>query len=83
MDIEEQKYNSAIYRALAGADTYADVWLTFDQLDRAVARELPEYKPEVRRSMIRGELGRMLRSGQIVRDKYTAKYKMSNDVNLF
>ncbi|MBQ1575623.1 MAG: hypothetical protein IIZ83_01570 [Oscillospiraceae bacterium] len=74
------KLNSWIYRALAGD---ADAWLTFDELDKLLARDAKDLRDEVRRSYLRGELGRMIASGQIVRDKNTARYKPSDDVNLF
>ena len=72
--------NTWIYRTLA-AD--ADAWLTFDELDKRLARDAKDLREEVRRSYLRGELGRMIASGQIVRDKNSARYKLSDDVNLF
>ena len=74
-----QELNSTIYRSLA---MYGN-WMTFDQLDQILAKAAPEWRCEVRRSMLRGELGRMLHSGQIIRDKYTAKYHISDEVSLF
>lgn len=78
MDIKN--LNGWIYRTLA-AD--ADNWKTFDELDAALAKDAPELKCEVRRSYLRGEIGRMITSGQIVRDKNAARYKLSEDINLF
>ena len=75
-----QELNSWIYRMLA-AD--ADAWLTFDELDKLLARDAKDLRDELRRSYLRGELGRMIASGQIVRDKNTARYKLSDDINLF
>ena len=72
--------NSWIYRTLAAN---ADAWLTFDELDKLFARDAKDLRDEVRRSYLCGELGRMIASGQIVRDKNTARYKLSDDVNLF
>lgn len=75
----DQELNSTIYRTLA---MYGD-WMTFDQLDQILAKADKTLRDEVRRAMLRGELGRMLHSGQIIRDKYTAKYHISDDVSLF
>ena len=78
MDYNE--LNSWIYRQLA-AD--ADAWFSFDQLDKMLIREAPEWTEAIRRSYLRGELGRMLRSGQIKRKKTSAEYQLSDDVTLF
>lgn len=78
MDYNE--LNSWIYRTLA-AD--ADAWLSFEDLDKLLAKESPEWTEAIRRSYLRGELGRMLRSGQIVRKKTSAEYQLGQDVNLF
>ena len=78
MDYNE--LNSWIYRQLA-AD--ADAWMSFDDLDQRLAKEAPEWTEAIRRSYLRGELGRMLRSGQIVRKKTSAEYQLGQDVNLF
>lgn len=75
----DQELNSTIYRTLA---MYGD-WMTFDQLDQILAKADKTLRDEVRRAMLRGELGRMLHSGQIIRDKYTAKYHISDEVSLF
>ena len=75
----DQELNSSIYRTLA---MYGD-WMTFDQLDQILAKADKTLRDEVRRAMLRGELGRMLHSGQIIRDKYTAKYHISDEVSLF
>jgi hypothetical protein len=48
-----------------------------------LAKETKDLSDALRRSYLRGELGRMIRSGQIVRDKNAARYKISDDVNLF
>lgn len=78
MDYNE--LNTWIYRQLA-AD--ADAWLRFEDLDKLLAKETPEWTDTIRRSYLRGELGRMIRSGQIVRKKTSAEYQIGQDVNLF
>lgn len=78
MDYNE--LNSWIYRQLA-AD--ADAWLSFKDLDKLLAKEAPEWTEAIRRSYLHGELGRMIRSGQIVRKKNSAEYQLGQDVNLF
>ena len=78
MDYNE--LNGWIYRQLA-AD--ASAWLSFDDLDQLLAKEAPEWTNMIRRSYLRGEVGRMLRSGQIKRKKTSAEYQLSDDVNLF
>ena len=77
--MNEHELNSFLYRTLAQSGD----WMTFDQLDQLLAKAAPELKCEVRRSMLRGELGRMLHSGQIIRDKYKANYHISEEVSLF
>jgi hypothetical protein len=72
--------NGLIMRALAASNDY----MSFDELDHAVAAEAKHLKPEVRRSLLRGELGRMIQSGQIVRMKNFARYKISEEtIDLF
>ena len=78
--MEQDKLNNWIYRTLA-AD--ADSWMTFDQLDQLLAKDAPDWTESVRRSYLRGELGRMIHSGQIVRKKNSAEYQLGEDVNLF
>lgn len=78
--MEPNKLNSWIYRTLA-AD--ANAWLSFDELDKLLARETPEWTDTIRRSYLRGEVGRMLRAGQIIRKKTSAEYQLGDDVNLF
>lgn len=75
----DHELNTTIYNALA---MYGN-WLTFDQLDQILAKADKTLRPEPRRAMLRGEIARMLHSGQIIRDKYTTKYHISDDVNLF
>ena len=78
--MSEPELNSIIMRALAAIGD----WATFDQLDQAIAAEAKELKPEVRRSLLRGELGRMIQSGQIARQKFKALYKISDEtIDLF
>lgn len=72
--------NTWIYRQLA-AD--ADAWLSFEDLDKLLAKDAPDWSESIRRSYLRGEIGRMLRSGQIKRKKTSAEYQLSDDVNLF
>ena len=80
MDYNE--LNSWIYRTLA-ADV--DAWLSFEDLDKLLAKEVPakEWSELLRRSYLRGELGRMIHSGQIKRKKNTAEYQIGDDVTLF
>lgn len=76
----EVNMNGIIMRALSRAND----WMSFDQLDRAVAAEAPYLKQEVRRSLLRGEIGRMLQAGSIARQKNRAFYKISDEtINLF
>ena len=72
--------NTWIYRQLA-AD--ASAWLSFEALDKLLAKDAPDWSESIRRSYLRGELGRMLRSGQIIRKKTSAEYQLGDDVNLF
>lgn len=78
--MEQNKLNSWIYRQLAAA---ADAWLSFDELDKLLTKETPDWTDTVRRSYLRGEVGRMLRAGQIIRKKTSAEYQLGDDVNLF
>lgn len=75
----EHELNSWLYRTLATEGDY----LSFDQLDQRLAKEEKSWTDNVRRSYLRGELGRMLRSGQIIRDPNAAKYKIVDEFNLF
>lgn len=76
----EHELNSWLYRTLATEGDY----LSFDQLDQRLAKEEKSWTESLRRSYLRGELGRMLRSGQIIRDPNAARYKISDDdINLF
>ena len=77
--MNEHELNSFLYRTLAQSGD----WMTFDQLDRLLAKAAPELRCEVRRSMLRGELGRMIRNGSILRDKRQPSYRIGDDVNLF
>ena len=78
MDYNE--LNGWIYRQLASD---LDAWTSFEQLDQRLAKETADWTEFLRRSYLRGELGRMLRSGQIVRKKTSAEYQLGQDVNLF
>ena len=78
MDYNE--LNAWIYRQLASD---ADAWLRFEDLEKLLAKETPEWTDTIRRSYLRGEVGRMIRSGQIVRKKTSAEYQIGQDVNLF
>ena len=62
---------------------HPDAWISFEDLDKLLANEAPEWSETIRRSYLRGEVGRMLRSGQIKRKKTSAEYQLSDDVNLF
>ena len=76
----EHELNSWLYRTLATEGDY----LSFDQLDQMLAKEEESWTDNVRRSYLRGELGRMLHRNQIVRDPNAARYKISDDdINLF
>ena len=72
--------NGWIYKKLAEAN---GAYLTFDELDQKLAKDAPEHRGEVRRSYLRGELGMMLRAGQIVRSKTAAAYRIGDDALLF
>lgn len=72
--------NTWIYRQL---EADADAWLSFEDLDKLLAKDAPDWSEFIRRSYLRGEIGRMLRSGQIKRKKTSAEYQLSDDVNLF
>jgi len=75
----DHELNSWIYRTLAQDGGY----LTFDQLDQMLAKEEKSWTDNVRRSYLRGELGRMLHRKQIVRDPNAARYKIVDEFNLF
>ena len=77
--MQTNELNAWIYRVLAQAGRF----MTFDELDQMLAKEVKEWSDALRRSYLRGELGRMIRNGQIVRDAHTAKYKIGDDINLF
>ena len=63
---------------------HPDAWIDFYELDTALANEARDWKEEVRKSYLRGALGRLLHAGQIVREKKLAKYKMGDEtMNLF
>jgi len=73
--MSEVDLNGMIMWALAAIGD----WASFDQLDRAIEVEAKDLKPEVRRSMLRGELGRMIASGQIARQRFKAVYRISDE----
>lgn len=75
----DHELNSWIYRTLAQERDY----LSFEQLDQRLAKEEKSWTESLRRSYLRGELGRMLRSGQIIRDPNAARYKIVDEFNLF
>lgn len=75
----EHELNNWIYRTLAEAADY----LSFDQLDQRLAKEEKSWTESLRRSYLRGELGRMLHRNQIVRDPNAARYKIVDEFNLF
>ena len=76
----ENEIENFVMRALANASEYsADGWITFEQLDRLMAKEKKDWSEAVRRSYLRGAVGNLLRSGQAVRDKFTPKYKISEE----
>lgn len=77
--MQEHDLNSWIYRILAQCET----WMTFEQLAAALHKETPEWTDTICRSYLRGELGRMIRSGQVIRDPNSAQYKISDEINLF
>lgn len=78
MDYNE--LNSWIYRTLA---SNANGWFTFEDLDKLLAKDVPEWTEAIRRSYLRGELGRMIHSGQIKRKKNIAEYQIGDDATLF
>lgn len=77
--MQVNELNSWIYRTLAEIGDY----LTFDQLDGMLAKEAKDWSDALRRSYLRGELGRMIRNGSAVRDKNAARYKISDEIGLF
>lgn len=77
--MQTNELNAWIYRVL----TQNGQFMSFDQLDQMLAKETKDWSNELRRSYLRGELGRMIRNGQIVREKGVARYKIGEDVNLF
>ena len=77
--MQPNELNSWIYRILAENGGY----LTFDQLDRMLAPEEKTWTDALRRSYLRGELGRMIRNGSVIRDENEAKYRISDEVGLF
>ena len=77
--MDQHELNSWIYRTLAQCGTF----MTFEQLARLLKAETPDWTDLICRSYLRGELGRMLHSGQIIRDPNKAQYRISDDINLF
>ena len=77
--MQTTELNGWIYRTLAEIGDY----LTFDQLDQILSGETKDWSDALRRSYLRGELGRMIRNGSVIRDKNAAKYKISDEVGLF
>ena len=77
--MQVNELNGWIYRTLAEIDDY----MTFDQLDQILAKETNDWSDALRRSYLRGELGRMIRNGSVNRDKNAARYKISDEVGLF
>lgn len=75
----EHELNSWLYRTLATEGDY----LSFEQLDQRLAKEEKGWTESLRRSYLRGELGRMIRSGQIERDPNAARYKIIDEFKLF
>ena len=63
---------------------HPDAWIDFYELDAALAKVAKDWKEEVRRSYLRGALGRMIRDGRVTREKKLAKYKIGDEtMNLF
>ena len=77
--MQVNELNSWIYRTLAETGDF----LTFDQMDGMLANEEKFWSDALRRSYLRGELGRMIRNGSVVRDKNAARYRISDEVGLF
>ena len=77
--MQVNELNAWIYRTLAQTGDY----LTFDELDRMLVKPAEGWSDAIRRSYLRGELGRMIHAGQVIRDPHTAKYRITDDVNLF
>ena len=68
--MQEHELNSWIYRTLAESGA----WMTFEILAHLLHKETPDWSDTICRSYLRGELGRMIRAGQIVRDKTKPQY---------
>lgn len=63
---------------------HPDAWIDFYELDAALAKVAKDWKEEVRKSYLRGALGRMIRDGRAKRDKRLAKYQIGDEtLNLF
>ena len=63
---------------------HPDAWIDFYELDAALAKADKTVKEEVRKSLLRGAIGRMLHRGTIVREKKLAKYRIGEEtMNLF
>ena len=77
--MQEHELNSWIYRILAQCGN----WMTLEQLAAALHKETPEWSDTIGKCYLRGELGRMIRSGQVIRDPNSAQYKTSDDLNVF
>ena len=65
---------------------HPDAWVDFYELDAALAAD-PKgktWKEEVRKSYLRGALGRTIRNGRVKRDRKLAKYQTCDEtMNLF
>jgi len=55
-------------------------WLDFYALDKALAAANKEWSETVRRSYLRGAVGRLLRDGRIIREKHQARYKIGEEI---
>lgn len=78
--MQDYELNNWIYCMLAKE---GGEYVSFDQLDQILAKETPDWTDAIRRSYLRGELGLMIRAGQILRDKHEPKYRICDDINLF
>ena len=67
----EHELEQFILNTLANAGT----WMTFPALDEALYRADKTWRDEVRRSYLRGAIGRMITDGRIERDRHLAKYR--------
>lgn len=73
--MEEHELETCVMNALANKP---DDWTDFQELDRQLKAVRPDLKDELRRSLLRGAVGRMIRDGRAIRDKKFARYRIGD-----